>query len=379
VSVLTDGESLSVLYDHEPSDRVHARAAAVGVSDARFARVRELYKQAVLAGEEIDFGDDVAFGRFCASVSIRIVSNDPGRLTIATMVEALANGTIAKWSLSFATWENKTCALKRRTLAAHWMRALDSNPVVVAARALSPKTPDGDDFLAWAAADAAATDAVLAEKLKPRWSNARFRAWQLRGKVLREFFGMVRAGRLADGTAGVAPIVFYGDARFGASSRGRRSGPTTAVFAACVAVMGAANVVLTSEFMTTKACPGCGAVLQDVYHDGQSARERARAAARAERFAEAGGPARRPPRGPLWRDSLSVRRCVNFCGGGDFGGGAAPCARAGRLVSRDGSAARHIGIVGMMNVCGLDLPAYLRPTRTKRAKPPALRVERTAR
>jgi hypothetical protein len=53
--------------------------------------------------------------------------------------------------------------------------------------------------------------------------------------------------------------------------RGRRAGPTTAVFAACVKVLGAANGLVTCECGTTLAC-ACGATRQDVERDGQCER-----------------------------------------------------------------------------------------------------------
>jgi hypothetical protein len=109
-------------------------------------------------------------------------------------------------------------------MSANGTGGVDADPLVVAVRALTHKTTSSAELLAWAAADAAALDVVLAEKLKPRWANARFRAWQLRAGVLARSCGTMRAGRLEDGTAGVPLLAMYGDAKFSGSSRGRRAG-----------------------------------------------------------------------------------------------------------------------------------------------------------
>lgn len=184
----------------------------------------------------------------------------------------------------------------------------------------------------------------------------------------------MRAGFLADGRAGVVPRVHYGNGSFDATSRGRRSGPTTAVFKACVTVLGAESVTLTNECGTTLACEPCGSTMQDVQHEGLSVAQRARADARAAHH-ESLGHAPRPQREPGFRDCMSVRRCVNF---GDAAGAGA-CANAGRLVSRDGSAGHSIARRGTIDLLGLDVPAHFRPATTKRAKPAPLQLARTRR
>ena len=258
---------------------------------------------------------------------------------------------------------------------------VDKDARVLAARALSPKTPSAAAFLDWAAADALALPVVLEEKLKPCWANARFRAWQLRQGVPMRYWGHVRAGAVGDGNAGLFPLVAYGDANFPGTSRGRRAGPTTFMRKTCVQVMGAANVPPTDETGTTASCPGerCGTTLQEVWHFGQSARQRARAEDKAARFEHLDGA---PPRdyNAGWHDSLSVRRCVNFHGEHDgVGGGDGPCPNAGRLVSRDGSASISIAQRLLIDMCGLDVPANLRRVAGGRTKPPPLRLERTQR
>jgi hypothetical protein len=81
-----------------------------------------------------------------------------------------------------------------------------------------------------------------------------------------------------------------------------------------------------------------------------------------------------------WHDCLSVRRCVNFLGAHDgVGGGDGPCPIAGRLVSRDGSAALSIAQRLMIDMCGLEVPANLRRVAGGRTKPPPLHLERNQR
>jgi hypothetical protein len=368
-----------VLYKFPGGTRAAARS---GASDDMSALARRLRADYADDGGDLDFSDTAAFGAFAAASGIRVMGLDPGRVTLVAGREPLRDGSVAAYNLSHATWENLPGAPQRRRRAAAWMSAngtggVDADPRVVAVRALTHKTTSSAELLAWAAADAAALDVVLAEKLKPRWANARFRAWQLRAGVLARSCGTMRAGRLEDGTAGVPLLAMYGDAKLSGSSRGRRAGPTTALFASFVNVLGAGHVKLTDECGSTLACKAkkCGATLQDVYHDGPSARQRAYDAAKAARFAALGPPCPPRPPGRLWRDCASVRRCVNFDGSA-AGGGGTPCPDAGRYVSRDGGAALHIGVRGMIDVCGLPVPAHLRRAATRRAKPPPLCIER---
>ena len=182
----------------------------------------------------------------------------------------------------------------------------------------------------------------------------------------------MRAGFVADGRAGVVPRVHFGNGNFSATSRGRRAGPTTAVFKTCVTVLGAENVPLTNECGSTLACRPCGSTMQDVQHEGLSVAQRARADARAAHY-ESLGHAPRPRREPGFRDCMSVRCCVNF---GDADGVGA-CVNAGRLVSRDGSAGLNIAHRGTIDLLGLDVPVQYRPAPTKRVKPAPLRLART--
>ena len=78
------------------------------------------------------------------------------------------------------------------------------------------------------------------------------------------FWARVKAGRAADGTAGVTPKVVYGNSKFSASARGSRPSPTTGMRKACVTVCGAGWVVDGSEHRSSKCCSACGHVLKIV-------------------------------------------------------------------------------------------------------------------
>ena len=83
---------------------------------------------------------------------------------------------------------------------------------------------------------------MLDERFKLHWAHAAFRTWSRGHAILEGFWARIRAGRLEDGTAGVRPVILYGAAMFGATGRGRRSAPTTAMRTACITACGAAWV-----------------------------------------------------------------------------------------------------------------------------------------
>ena len=375
-SILTDGVSLCVVYKIRPvSTRQAARSKAITSSATNLSRIRNAY-----GDFDIDFGSTHSLGAFFTHLRVRCIGFDPGLISILSGREPLADGSVRKWDLTFKEWENKTCALQRRRKAEHWMQesGLKENALYKAACALTSKTPIYNEFIAWAVADIKVTPVILIEKLKPRWANARFRSWQLRLKVLDDFWARVRAGDIKDKTAGIVPIIAYGDASFSSSMRGRRSGPTSAAYKSCLRVLGAENVFLTDEHLTTKTCACCGAPLQEISHNGLSACEHDRAEKRkasdAERVRLTGGlPI---PRRTLkhWRVVHGLRRCINA---GDIDNN--PCARAGQLVSRDGNAALNILRRFMSDVCGLDTPAHLRTGLPKIIKPRNLKLRRTKR
>lgn len=106
---------------------------------------------------------------------------------------------------------------------------------------------------------------MLDERLKARWANASFTTWSRGHAILEGFWARICAGLLADGTAGVWPVILYGAAKFAATGRGRRSSPTTTMRSACVTVCGAEWVRDASEHRTSKCCSGCGCVLEKVW------------------------------------------------------------------------------------------------------------------
>jgi hypothetical protein len=124
------------------------------------------------------------------------------------------------------------------------------------------KTADVAQYVAHVALTAELRPEIFAETLKPRWANDKFRAWQAGQRVLANFWSGVRAGKLEDGTAGVHPVIAFGDAQFAASGRGRHSAPTSACYVACVNVMGRSAVCLTTEHRSTRCHHACGHLLQ---------------------------------------------------------------------------------------------------------------------
>jgi hypothetical protein len=164
-SVVLNGESLSVLYTLKVK-RGAARSAAIATSDARFSTLRAAY---VADGSSVDFGDLEGLGAFLSTNATRMIFVDPGWIA-SNGREVLPDGSVRSWDLSYKSWRNLTCADKRLARARHWMREVDADPDVSAARALSPKTTSSVDFLAWAAADFRAMPVVLGEKLKSRWA-----------------------------------------------------------------------------------------------------------------------------------------------------------------------------------------------------------------
>jgi len=162
------------------------------------------------------------------------------------------------------------------------------------------------------------------------WTPARgFRTWSSGQSILARFWSKLRQGRLEDGTAGVRPVILYGDARFSASGRGRHSAPTTTMRGVCIRVCSEAWVRNADEHRSTKCCSSCGRVMDTVYAPTPPRIYR-RAAARELNALPAGFT--RPPAKPIpfWTKVRGMQHCSST-----------GCA-ARSLVHRDVDACRNI-------------------------------------
>jgi len=233
---------------------------------------------------------------------LRVIGVDPGRINLVTAVEVLpfadASGQpcIRTWNLTRKRWRSDIGAQRREDDARAWTTALRHVPSAAAAAAggdhafPSPagafvqlaapeacgKTASLDQYLQHMRLTARLRPVIFAETLKPRWANADFRAYQAKCRALAQFWSEVRAGKLEDGTAGVHPVIAYGDANFASSYRGGISAPTTAAYVACVNVMGQDAVCLTSEYRSTKCHAACGSPLRKVTSEVPSYRHQKR-------------------------------------------------------------------------------------------------------
>jgi hypothetical protein len=172
-------------------------------------------------------------------------------------------------------------------------------------------------------------DDIFDETMKPRWAKAAFTTWQAKTRAMARFWSEVRAGRVEDGTAGVRPLIVYGGANFASSAKGAAAAPTTALYAACLAVCGPAAVRLATEHRSSKCCACCGGVLQWVATPMPSPAHAA-ARARIEAAREGRGWAPMRPLSTLI-DVRGLKRCPSPL-----------CEREGAFVDRDVNAALNI-------------------------------------
>ena len=240
----------------------------------------------------------------------RCVGVDTGLVNIVMAYEELpfwCRRRYRKWTLTRKQWRVQTHADRRMARVRAWTAALSVEFTALAA--VSHKSQRLEDLAAYCVVVTRVRRAILDETLKPRWAEEAFDRWQAGHRVLHSFWASVKAGRAEDGTAGVVPVIAYGDAKFSSTGRGRHSSPTVAVLDACVAVMGADNVKMVTEHRSSKCCADCGEPMQRVYTHTRSKRELeadARAAARATR---PGAPPARPRHSR--REVRGLHRCAN--------------------------------------------------------------------
>ena len=218
----------------------------------------------------------------------RVIAFDSGATWLVKGVEIVTDPVTGErfwreWGLSRAEWRNQREDEKRLKLTTAWCADLrapggefaqltaqtrnTTDPAAFRQYCLNAHgalldDPDGDlleDPLP------GAHRAILHEKLKYRWADAAFRTWSRGQAIMHSFWARVKAGRHDDGTAGVTPIILYGNASFSATGPGRHSAPTTSMRPACVTACGVSWVRDADEHRSTKCCSGCGQVLALVY------------------------------------------------------------------------------------------------------------------
>ena len=151
--------------------------------------------------------------------------------------------------------------------------------------------------------------AILEERLKPRWREAKFAAWRTHKRVLWRFCGGIVAGSLADGTVGVPATLVIGDHNVG-SMRGTRPVPGSALFRAGLAAarsviragVPAGDAVRVPEHRTTvchasRACGGA-AMAKVLVQTYATKRDRVKAESRRAAAAAAAAAAGLLPRLP---------------------------------------------------------------------------------
>jgi uncharacterized membrane protein YgcG len=389
-SVQTDGDDLCVLYDRGPKPGPSSAASTACGSGAaaehdegrpgfgrRYDPPPPHCGRAGSARRACGGGGGGGFDPFR-----RVIGVDPGRVALVTAAEVLpfldAHGRqrVRVWTLSRKRWRSDINAARREATARKWTTELRRPPdpskpgdlggafVQLADPDASGKTADVAQYVKHVRVHLLVREDVFDETRKPRWANARFTAWQAKQRALSRFWGEVAAGKLEDGTAGVRPMIAYGDAQFASSYRGGLSAPTTAAYVACINVLGAASVCLTSEYRSTKTHAACGCVLRKVVTEVPSQRH----VADVERWAadkadwdravdqarELGRPYPPPFRRHKPHDVRGVgglRVCAN-----------PECPERGRsFVNRDVNAALNIRLAFLRRDKGLPPPEHLDP------------------
>ena len=187
----------------------------------------------------------------------------------------------------------------------------------------------------------------------------------------------VKAGRECDGTRGVPTVIAYGDGSFASSAKGAMAAPTSALRRSCVAVFGAANVVVVGEYFTSQKHAStpkgavCGEFLQDVVDKRVGHAKRASCGG-------SGGALRSATSGVVVR---GLKRCVTWggdaCRAANTEGSPTPHASTGgrcptchQFEDRDANACRSLLAVFWSQREGRARPQYLRPpAEDQRQKP----------
>ena len=281
---------------------------------------------------------------------LRVISVDPGCTNIVYAFEELPGGGERVWRLTRDEWRARTHADRRLKRTMTWTKGLRAKDgayeQLLALGGAAANQSTGVAFARYVRAVEALRPVIFAETLKSRWADEQFRAYQAGKRELMSFWARVRAGRIDDGTAGVFPVVGFGEATIKPSGRGRMSTPTTAMYKACVTVMGAGAVVLTTEHRSTKCCAGCGNILQLVYAPISAAQRREH-----DEALVAAAAGRRPPPRPLpsYRKVRGLLRCDHV-----------GCCYSGMFLDRDRNAARNILHAFLAVDRGADLPRHMR-------------------
>ena len=281
LSVSTDGVSVSF----QVFKKLRAGGATISAgSRVGQKRARPKGKKVELRGPTPPKGDkpprprkDVARAGLPLHDQPRVVAVDAGSTWIVKTAEFVWDAVTGRRrirvdGLSRAEWRNQRGDDDRLAMTAAWCAHLSApGGAFDRLRGVSGKTASSAKFRAYSAVAHGTRPAngsppvpsanadILAEKLKLRWADAKFRTW-LRGKsILHGFWARIKAGRYEDGTAGVDPTILYGNAHFDATGRGRRSAPTT-MRRACLAIMTTLGVREADEHRSSMCCATCGHV-----------------------------------------------------------------------------------------------------------------------
>ena len=273
---------------------------------------------------------------------------DPGAvLLLSALIDTAGCGRKGMKQLSGNSLRDATHVAWRTKVGA--ARMLATAGLRFAASVLSNVSARYSSEVAWNAyvrAFAATHIILLLEKMKPYWARSAFEASRCRQMVPSRFFASLTVGSLDAGNLGEPATIVYGDAKFGASQRGRQSVPTTALYRSCEVTAGSCrarnggsgSAVQTPEWRSTLTHSACGEVLAGVRGFVRPPNARSRAAG--------GGDAGEPK----WRVIRGLKYCRNQ-------GCSEPHAR---MVHRDGNPLRNIRANAVNLARGIPLPAHLR-------------------
>ena len=191
---------------------------------------------------------------------------DPGLKNILTWFEQAPKGPNMRGFTSRLTQGAYYCAIDAAGRARRGrvrMRAVGDD-VWEALSRVSPRAPGASGYADYVSAASHVLARVMAEKLKPYWANAAFRAWQAKTRCIARYLAGVEQGNAQNKTWGIRPVMFHGDGRFPSSVGGMRSSPTVTVARAVVKCAGFFAMTVT-EMRSTMCHATCGEAMHRVW------------------------------------------------------------------------------------------------------------------
>jgi hypothetical protein len=284
---------------------------------------------------------------------IRVISFDNGRRNLCYGIERRPDGTEKVWKLSRGHWRDSKGDDSRARSSRKRIEHLSKEIEILKA---SPSAcGDAESFLAHMVITASVRGVIMAEKLRPIWREEAFEAFQARHSAIDKFIGLIERGEPERGTGGRRQcIIVMGDGTFASNARGSRSVPTIATRRAFVIKFGADAVIDVSEHRSTKCCNGCGCVLAKLHtdlHSNFSQRRFGKKLAKKQGDFATGKTSIEPDPHQYSRRiegmvqcTSSKERCPLF---------------GGRIVDRDGNAARTIGDAFYAWLNGTSPPSFM--------------------